>query len=472
MVLAALSWAGCATTGSGDDTAGGGKGDQGETCTDAEYGDGVCQVALACGIPDIDCFQTFATDADAAAWASGLRGMTTVPESDPLFVRARALTDRAWTAYAAANHLGKLAAMRVAVVVLQNPTLNAFVSGSTDTTKVALAVHFHSAILAPQLTDEEILAVVFHELTHVTKLHVLPEVRDATQRYYVAAAGTEPIGAVQIDDTRVRTHLARWQELARLVGGYARRELGDLPVGGNLDELFAWLLESLQPVCPGQVADVQTVRNQLLAERAPLDGDIVVDAQRAARIKTSLDQLGACGRLNSTMSLSQMFADEPAWPSYLETVLRTEELWLLDDPDALTSLRILAGDRREKMRAEATAFEHDLGAPWTAGRFFSTEEQADDMAVRVSKAQKFAAPGVSLLMRRLLADPALCDAAVAQGAVPYGVRLDDLHHATCWRIAHARQLAAGDDAPARSVSVEAERGPWTPTRPSDGRPMY
>ncbi len=362
--------------------------------------------------------------------------------------------------------------MRVAVVVLQNPTLNAFVAGSTDKTKVALAVHFHSAILEPQLTDEEILAVVFHELTHVTKLHVLPEVREATQRYYVAVGGTEPIGALQIDDSRVRAHLTRWQELAGLAGAYSRRELGELPVGGNLADLFEWLLESLEPVCPGQVAEARAVQSELLAARAPLDGDLVVDSQRAARIKSSLDLLGACGRINSTMSLSQMFASEPQWPTYLHSVLRADELWLLEDPDALTALRILVGDRREKMRTEAAAFEHDLGTPWTAARYFSTEEQADDMSVRVSKAQRFAAPGVSLLMHRLLDDPALCDAAVAHDAVPYGVRLDDSHHATCWRIAHARQLAAGDNAPARRVSVEAEHGPWTPTRPSDGRPMY
>lgn len=467
--LAALSMAGCATDGGGDDS-GGGKGDRGETCEDAQYGDGTCQVDLACGIPDIDCFETFATDADATSWIVGLGGVTALPESDARYVRARALTDRAWEAYTAVNHLGKLADARVSVVVLQNDAINAWVTGSTDWTKAVVSVHFHSAILAPELGDEEILSVVFHELAHITKLHVLPEVKDRTQRFYLAD-GAEPVGAFQADDARVRSHVLPWIETASLSGGYAKPELVDLPFGGNLGSLFTMLLQPLEAACATQVADVRAVQSEIVAGMSWLDDDVTATPQLATRIRTNLDRLSACARANNPFSLAQMLEGDTEWLDYLHTVLPADEQWLLDENDPVTALQILVGDRREKMRATAQTFEREVGAPWTAARYFSTEEEADDVSVRVTKAQKFAAPGVSTLMHRMMTESAACDGALAKAEVPYGVRLDDSHHGTCWRIAHARQMDAGADTTARRV-VDVERRPWTPTRPSDGRPMY
>jgi len=469
LCLAAL--VGCATDDLGGDDTGGGKGDQGETCTDAQYGDGVCQIGLACGIPDIDCFETFATDADASAWITGLTGQTALPETDALYVRARALTDRAWAAYTAANHLGKLADVRMSVVVLQNDVINAWVSGSTDQTKAAVSVQYHSSILAPELGDEEILAVVFHELAHITKLHVLPEVYEQTQRYYVAA-GAEPIGAFQTDDTRVRTHVQEWTKIAALAGAYTRPELKDMPFGGNLGALFTWMVQSLQPACPVQAAEVLTLQNELAAGISWLDDDVVATAQQAARIAPALDALGACSRTSSPLSIATLITGATDWSDYLHTALPADQQWLLDEQDGVTALQILAGDRREKLRSDALTFEREVGAAWTAARYFSTEEEADDMSVRVTKAEKFAEPGVSVLMHRVMTDRAPCDGALAKNEVPYGVRLDDSHHGTCWRIAHAHQLANAADTTARRVNVEVARPMWTPTRPSDGKPMY
>ncbi|MFN0252864.1 MAG: M48 family metalloprotease [Kofleriaceae bacterium] len=469
--MAAVTWAGCATDDPAEDDTGGGKGDRGETCEDVQYGDGTCQVGLECGIPDIDCFQTFATDAEAAAWITGRDGLTALPETDALHVRARALTDRAWAAYAAVNHVGKLADARVSVVVLQNDVINAWVTGATDETKVALSVHFHSAILAPELGDEEILGVVFHELAHITKLHVLPEVHAQTMRYYLAD-GAEPIGAFQTEDTRVRPHVEAWVNMAAFAGPYTRPELSDMPFGGNVGALFTWMMESLESACPAQVAAVRTIQSELAANVSWLDDDVVANAQHKVRIDTALDLLGACSRTNGPVSIAQLTLGATDWTEYLRSAVPVDEQWLLDESDGVTALQILAGERREELRAAALTFQREVGAPWTAARYFSTEEEADDLSVRVTKAQKFADPGVSTLMRRMMDDKGPCDGALASGNVPYGIRLDDSHHGTCWRIAHARQMAASGDSSARRVTVETARGVWTPTRPSDGKPMY
>src|SRR3954471_5354119 len=87
MKAAALSLvllAACGVTLDDPDGAGG-KADDPGTCTDPKYGDGTCQVDLGCGIPDIDCFVTFATDGDAAAWAFERYPVPSAAPTDPAF---------------------------------------------------------------------------------------------------------------------------------------------------------------------------------------------------------------------------------------------------------------------------------------------------------------------------------------------------------------------------------------------------
>ncbi|MGE3459745.1 MAG: hypothetical protein AB7O24_31835, partial [Kofleriaceae bacterium] len=102
-----------------------GKADDGAICEDPLYGDGTCHIDLGCGIPDIDCFLTFASDQDAADWARRqpyVGGRSALESTDPLFVRARSLVDRAWMIYADIFPLGKLADVTPAVVVLEQAT--------------------------------------------------------------------------------------------------------------------------------------------------------------------------------------------------------------------------------------------------------------------------------------------------------------------------------------------------------------
>ena len=468
--LAATALFGCVAGDSDDSAGGGGKADGEGSCDDdPAYGDGTCQIDLACGIPDIDCFETFTSDADAAAWINAQRGLVALPETDPRFVRARELTNRAWETYRKVHHLGRLADAHVGVVVLDDPSINAWVTGSTETLKAALSVHYHSAILDPSLGDEEILGVVFHELAHVTNLHVLPEVYEKTQRYYVAG-DVEQIGAFQADNARVRTHETEWLDVASFAGPYTGAALLDLPLGGNLGALFAWYLDERQAACPTQIDAVRTLMSTI-GSSVGIDDDVIVTPQVAAQLPSALAALSACNEAAGAYSVRTMLSGDADWTDYLATAVAAEHQWLLDEPDGATALVILAGDRRSKLTSIAQAFKRELGAPWSKVRYFSTEEQADDVSVRATLAAQHAAPGVSLLMTRVLPDAAACETAITNKQVPYGVHLDDSHHGTCWRIAHARQLAKTPTTTARTLPV-APRATWTPTRPSTGEPMY
>ena len=67
-LLAVVVMAGCVDAGPMEyDIDGDGKADGNGTCEDAKYGDGTCHIDLACGVPDIDCFQTYASDEEATA---------------------------------------------------------------------------------------------------------------------------------------------------------------------------------------------------------------------------------------------------------------------------------------------------------------------------------------------------------------------------------------------------------------------
>ncbi|MDQ3370168.1 MAG: M48 family metalloprotease [Myxococcota bacterium] len=474
LLAIAVTGSGCGTT--EDDVDGpGGKGDGTGTCTDPMYGDGTCQLDLACGIPDIDCFHTFATDAEAGSWLDTVWPVAQVAESDPRFVRARALLDRAWPIYTAEEALGTLAEHRLALVLIDDATPNAFAISDPERGQAALTVHIHTGIL--DQTDEALLGVIFHELAHITKLHVFPEIKDRTRRFYVAT-DSEPIGAQQLEHGKAKEYGTAWMDASYFVGPYDAVGFDELPYGGNLGSLFDLYLASVAtsyPECAAKLAAVQALYTAIAPGYSGIDRSITVPPAVTATIRPTLDALGACVATRPwTLAQFLQQATSPEWVDYITmTELPEAERWLLDE-DAFEVITLLAGDRRAKQRALQAAFTRQLGQPWSHLRYFSTEEHADDVAVELTQAAKLPEPGVSGLMLSLMAtDRATCEGLIAAGGlVPYGVDLADDHHGECWRVAHAQQLARSSGTAARLAAHPVPTVPHVPTRRPDGKPMY
>lgn len=466
-----LTVVGCATD-AGDDIGGGGGGKaDGKTCADPMYGDGTCQLDLGCGIPDIDCFKTFPSDADAGAWLGGLWGAAQVPAEDPRFVRARALLDRAWTTYQAEAPIGKLAESKLALVLLEDPSANAWVTSDPDLGQAALSVQIHTGIFLEGFTDDDLLGVLFHEIAHITKLHVFPDVKDRTLRYYLADGG-EPIGALQADRPRVREIADRWLAIADFAGAYATPALDDLPYGGNIDDLFSIYLQQVAPECMTAANAVYELYATFLP--SPIDSSLTIDAAGTAAIDRALDALSACVAPHGQTMQAFLDAQGDEWKQYVLEQIAPDEQWLLVE-NAYEVITLLANDRRGKLAAIEKQLTTDLGQPWSAVRYFSTEEEADDISVRMSQVAKMAEPGVSGFMLDAIGeDRVACEQLITGGSVPYGVNLVDTHHGTCWRVAHARQLALPAGTSARTVAAPEEmaRTPFVPTRKPDGKPMY
>jgi hypothetical protein len=85
-----------------------------------------------------------------------------------------------------------------------------------------------------------------------------------------------------------------------------------------------------------------------------------------------------------------------------------------------------------------------LGIDVSTLRYYTTEEQADDVAIAVL--YKIGADPLALtkfLEERYVvgADRAACENEIAAGEPTYGI-LSIRHHSRCWRIAHGRALAS------------------------------
>ncbi|HEV7558498.1 MAG TPA: hypothetical protein VGO00_23675, partial [Kofleriaceae bacterium] len=107
------------------------------TCADPRYGDGTCDPQLSCDEPDIDCFQTFDNDTEAAKWWTTTGGplvgqsFPAVSTSDPRFAKVRAALDKGWDAFKSHRPVGELGNARPGLVIVDKPQLEnaAFVIG-------------------------------------------------------------------------------------------------------------------------------------------------------------------------------------------------------------------------------------------------------------------------------------------------------------------------------------------------------
>jgi len=166
----------CATDTGGDPDCSHGKCDVDQTCSDARYGDGTCQTDLSCQVPDIDCFRTFDSDAEAATWfgefeaasamEAGGQPRKLLDASDPRFAHVRELADRGWAAFSKARPVGQLAEKRPAVVLIDDDTPNAFVVPDLASGKAAFSIQVQSGLLSLGASDDSVLGVMMHELQH------------------------------------------------------------------------------------------------------------------------------------------------------------------------------------------------------------------------------------------------------------------------------------------------------------------
>jgi hypothetical protein len=470
-----LVLAACATETDGLDPD---KGDQ--ICRDTRYGDGVCQIDLGCGVPDIDCFLTFADDAEGARWFTGIEAQlaaalgrpprTLHAGDDPRFAQLRALLDRGWSAYSAVMPVGfGLQLQRPALVVVDDPVANAFVIVDGVSQRAALAIMVHTGMLDHGIDDAGLLGMFLHELSHAARLHGVQGIGERMRSFYVAPDGFEPIGAVTPEVPVARDAGTRWRTAGADVGPYSDRELDGLPFGGELESVLRYVEAQGAATNPAGCGHAQQLLAELRAElagsRDAIDGSLHVDrSDLAPRVATALAEL----RDGCLAAYSKRFVDVAAelahaTPQQIEAQLSLSDRVLVADRHVVDAIAALAGDRRATMRQAEADYIAATGLPWRTLRFFSSEEDADDSSEPALRALGMPPWGMAGALSGLLGDKAsFCDQLLAAGFQPYGIDYVDDHHSTCWRIGHLHALASSTRA--RIVAPERRAKPPAPLR--------
>lgn len=431
-----------------------------QSCGDPRYGDGVCQTELSCAVPDIDCFLTFEDDHAAAAWygpieaanamKKGTAPRALLPTSDPRHALARSLLDRGWEAFRHTRPVGRLGEQHPGLVVIEEPEANAFVVRDAATQHAGFSVQVYTGLLDLALTDDARLALMMHELQHAVGLHVVEGTHDRIRVHYVAAGG-EPIGRDQVDEPVTRAAITAWRDVSGEIGNYAQGELGGFPLGGDVSDVMATVLAAGIQRDPTKCARANTLisqlRREVLGSVDLLGGALTVSLTTLPpRVNAALVALKTECLAGFTASFVDVVAAMlKTTPADVMSHLSPADLALVSNKHVVDAINALTLDRRAKLRMyEAMLPGH---AAWSTARYFSVEEDADDVASFVLDAAGLDPTAGAELYLTLLTNldasaGARCRAELAAGTVPaYGVNLEDEHHDTCWRAAHVTQLA-------------------------------
>jgi hypothetical protein len=438
----------------------------GGECTDARYADGSCDLDLDCAAPDLDCFVTFEDDAEATEWFAKFEEVLAGEElreprallssDDPRYARMRELLDRGWESYTAAIPVADLADFRPGLVIVEDPSVNAFVAPDLDLERAGLAVMVQTGTLDLGGTDDALLGLIMHELEHAVGIHFHPEVKARTTRYYQVAPGeAEPFGFEQASDPDIGEAIELLIATGREVGLQPHAELNGMPL---FTGMFFTTLQLAQqsgtekdPVaCEDAGAGFDLTIELLVSHFRSLDGSLDLGAEGADLEYITgeyFDTLKNDCLADSTATLFDVLAFQlGATPEQIRAQTTPEDLALVDGEHVIDALRLVTLDRYDRINAVEDVLASETGAGIDSLRYFTTEEAADDRTVEVLRGAGLEADGLASFFLDALMSPedrAECLAIVEAGEVPpYGVDLADDHHATCWRVWHVQELAA------------------------------
>jgi hypothetical protein len=444
-----------------------------QTCDDVRYGNGTCDLQLSCGVPDIDCFRTFENDAAAGKWwtdfetESGGTVHALIPESDARFQRVRAALDKGWAAFKKHRSVGKLADARPGLVLIDMPLSHAaFVMSDSKAGNQPFTVMVELPALEAGASDDALLGVMMHELQHALGLHLLGMNGELIKKFYVAPSGSEPIGREQKNDANVEMLGRAWIGAATSVGPLSNEELGGMPTGGEAQQILATIaggaVQAHPDTCMHAVQLIDAAQNAVSGSTDLLAGTLAPPAGLRYQADEAMDALkNECIPDFQPDLIAVMASMNNLQPADVEKALDPHDLALIKGKHAVDGLSALVADRRATMRDSEAKLYDSAYESWSQLRYFSVEEDADDVSVFVMSAAKADPASINDFFHVMLPEATrnACDAMLASALPPYGADLTDSHHAICWRMGHVQRLKAHIASASRTVAPVATKTP-------------
>lgn len=466
-VLFACLLGACATSPDPDDLCIDGKCDGPDnSCSDSRYDNGVCDPQIACAVPDIDCFETFEDDASAATWFAAFEAKlaeeehraprTLLTPDHPRWATTRKLLDDGWESFRQSRPVGLLGDKRPALVLLEDAAPNAFVAPDLETGKAGFVVMVQTGLFETGGSADGAFGIMMHEFQHVVGLHIVADTKQRLRKFYFAPEAAEPIGADEADDASARAHGELWRSLADEAGRFHDEGLRALPMGGQLTSILQTAIAqagAMQvPACMQARATLSAIANGIAGQMDSLSGEIFVGADVPSKVDQAMATLKTACFAGQSKDLLAVIAEASGQTTEaVEASMQPADVALIKGKPVVDGFSALLIDRRAKLRDVEAELLPRTGYPWSALRYFSTEEDADDVSVSVLRAANVEPPDAigSYLVSFLGADGRTrCNELLARRVIPpYGADLLDEHHALCWRAHHVRQVSeAGERA--------------------------
>jgi hypothetical protein len=402
-------------------------------------------------------YKAFASHDEAASWfdtfktspAGVLHGdskISVVAESDPRYADVHREVDAIWAIFKALFPRDTEGLELPRVLLLDNAKRNAFAVFDRELGLLPHAFMINTGLLKSGSGDVDIdglRGVIAHELAHHVLKHGWDDNHEKVNRFYLAANATgAQFGFEQTNDPALSEGGNKFIELASVSGDWPVKAWNGFPrANGVLGKIKTYIHNEAKKKNAAACATAEQSLAKVATAAAPIvaDGTSVVPATAA-----ELKALDAATReylareLTCTNVLTDSLVKMAA--AFLGT---TEAAVLAELPDETKAAMAPAKTAYEAVARITVAHDAALiKIPVDGLRYYSTEEEADDVSVNVLLRLEGANPnGMGAFFRDGMDDAARakCDAEIASGEPKYG-RLSDGHHATCWRMWHVAKL--------------------------------
>lgn len=302
-------------------------------------------------------------------------------------------------------------------------------------------------IQTPSLTlgDDAVRGMIAHELAHHVLKHKWPGVSDKIEKWYDATKTTQDgFGLQQANDKALKTTGDKAQLYGSSTGDYpATQWNGWARPGGSLEQYVTYMHDRAKATNAGPCDTADTALEALAKQadsmRDSTTSSLSSDAAQLAQLDTLSKDYVAKETTCTSVVTGSFFKVIGEALGESEADIRKAAL-----PDEIEANDTATSAYDALVRLAKKYDGAMLAMDLKNLRYYSYEEQADDVSIGVLKSLGQPGTGIVTFLQQGLLDAAArtkCDSLIAAGEPPYGV-VSDAHHSRCWRVWHGQKLNA------------------------------